>query len=93
VLDRPSGCHPWSLYADGIVRAISGAKVFALVFSEHAIASTHVGKEIERASSKRRPIIALRIDLAPLTPAFQYFRHDRGPSRFERIFPSSPLTT
>jgi TolB-like protein/tetratricopeptide (TPR) repeat protein len=69
----PRDVIPGSLYADGIVRAISGAKVFALVLSEQAIASSHVGKEIERASSNRRPIIALRIDLAPLTPAFQYF--------------------
>jgi len=69
----PRDVAPGSLYADGIVRAISGAKVFALVLSEHAIASSHVGKEIERASSNRRPIIALRTDLAPLTPAFQYF--------------------
>jgi TIR domain len=69
----PRDVIPGSLYADGIVRAICGAKVFALVLSEHAIASSHVGKEIERASSNRRPIIAFRIDLAPLTPAFQYF--------------------
>jgi TolB-like protein/tetratricopeptide (TPR) repeat protein len=69
----PRDVIPGSLYADGIVRAITGAKVFALVLSEHSIASSHVGKEIERASSNRRPIIALRIDLAPLTPAFQYF--------------------
>jgi TolB-like protein/Flp pilus assembly protein TadD len=69
----PRDVVPGSLYADGIVRAITGAKVFALVLSEHAIASTHVGKEIERASSNRRPIIALRTDLAPLTPSFQYF--------------------
>ena len=69
----PRDVMPGSLYADGIVRAINAAKVFALVLSEHAVASAHVGKEIERASSKRRPIIALRTDLAPLTPAFEYF--------------------
>jgi TolB-like protein/Flp pilus assembly protein TadD len=69
----PRDVIPGSLYADGIVRAISGAKVFALVLSERAIASSHVGKEIERASSNRLPIIALRTDIAPLTPAFQYF--------------------
>jgi TolB-like protein len=69
----PRDVIPGSLYADGIVRAISAAMVFVLVLSEPAIASSHVGKEIERASSNRRPIIALRIDLAPLTPAFQYF--------------------
>src|SRR5882757_2001011 len=60
-------------YADAIVRAISGAKTFVLVLSESAIASSHVSKEIERASSKKRPIIALRMDAAPLTPALEYF--------------------
>jgi TolB-like protein len=62
-----------ALYADAIVRAISGAKVFILVLSENSIDSSHVSKEIERASSKKRPIIALRIDAAPLTPALEYF--------------------
>src|SRR5438309_50699 len=52
-------------YADAIIRAISGAKVIVLVLSESAIASSHVSREIERASSKNRPIIALRIDGAP----------------------------
>ena len=49
------------------------ARAFVLVLSESAIASSHVSKEIERASSKKRPIIALRIDAAPLTPALEYF--------------------
>jgi adenylate cyclase len=44
-----------------------------LVLSQNAIASNHVGKEVERASSKRRPIVALRTDAAPLTPALEYF--------------------
>ena len=33
----------------------------------------HVGREIERAVSKRHPVVALRIDAAPLTAAFEYF--------------------
>jgi TolB-like protein len=69
----PRDVKPGAQYADAIVRAISGAKIFVLVLSESAIASSHVGKEIERASSKKRPIIALRIDTAPLTPALEYF--------------------
>src|SRR5882762_11805026 len=60
-------------YADAIIRAISSAKVIVLVLSESAIASSHVSREIERASSKKRPIIALRIDAAPLSPALEYF--------------------
>jgi adenylate cyclase len=31
------------------------------------------GREIERAVSKRHPVVALRIDSAPLTAAFEYF--------------------
>jgi TolB-like protein len=69
----PRDVKPGAQYADAIVRAISGAKTFVLVLSESAIASSHVSKEIERASSKKRPIIALRIDAAPLTPALEYF--------------------
>jgi adenylate cyclase len=69
----PRDVVPGSLYADGIVRAINGAKLFVLVLSEHAVASPHVGKEIERASSKGKPVIALHTDNAPLTPAFEYF--------------------
>jgi len=69
----PRDVRAGALYADAIVRAISGAKAFVLVLSESAIASSHVGKEIERASSKKRPVIVLRIDAAPLTPALEYF--------------------
>jgi TolB-like protein len=69
----PRDVKAGALYADAIVRAISRAKAFVLVLSESAIASSHVSKEIERASSKKRPIIALRIDAAPLTPALEYF--------------------
>jgi TolB-like protein len=84
----PRDVVPGSLYADGIVRAINAAKVFALVLSEHAVASAHVGKEVERASSKRRPIIALRTDQAPLTPALEYFLSesqwiDLGPGKLD----------
>jgi TolB-like protein/Tfp pilus assembly protein PilF len=69
----PRDVKAGALYADAIVRAIGGAKALVLVLSESAIASPHVSKEIERASSKKRPIIALRIDAAPLTPALEYF--------------------
>jgi TolB-like protein len=69
----PRDVEAGALYADAIIRAISGAKALVLVLSRSAIASSHVGKEVERASSKRRPIFALRIDTAPLTPALEYF--------------------
>jgi TolB-like protein len=62
-----------SLYADAIVQAINKAQVFVLVLSAYAGASPHVGKEIERASAKRRPIITLCADSEPLSPAFEYY--------------------
>jgi TolB-like protein/Flp pilus assembly protein TadD len=69
----PRDVDAGALYADAIVRSISGAKAFVLVLSANAIVSSHVGKEIERASSKKRPILALRIDAAALTPGLEYF--------------------
>jgi TolB-like protein len=69
----PRDVKPGAVYADAIVRAIGGAQALVLVLSQNSVASSHVGKEIERASSKRRPIIALRIDEAPLSPALEYF--------------------
>jgi len=64
---------PGTHYADGIVHAIDESSILVLILSEHAVASAHVGREIERAVSKRHPVIALRIDSAPLTAAFEYF--------------------
>jgi TolB-like protein len=72
----PRDVTPGSQYADEIVGAINDAKVVVLVLSEHAVASPHVGREIERAASKRRRIIVLRTDAAPLTRSFEYFLSD-----------------
>jgi TolB-like protein/tetratricopeptide (TPR) repeat protein len=69
----PRDVKPGALYADAIMRAITSAKALVLVLSESSNASSHVGKEVERASSKKRPIIALRTDATPLTPALEYF--------------------
>jgi TolB-like protein/Flp pilus assembly protein TadD len=69
----PRNVVPGMLYADGIVHAIDESSILVLILSGQAIASAHVGREIERAVSKRRPVVALRIDAAPLTPAFEYF--------------------
>jgi TolB-like protein/Flp pilus assembly protein TadD len=69
----PRDVTPGSQYADEIVGAINGSKVFVLVLSEHAVASPHVGREIERAASKARQFIVLRTDAASLTRSFEYF--------------------
>ena len=67
--DVPAG----ALYADAIVRAINDSSTLLLLLSHNSLGSAHVGKELERASSKGKRIIAMRLDDAPLTPAFEYF--------------------
>src|SRR5271169_2595003 len=69
----PRDVKPGAQYADAIVRAINEARALVLVMSGNAVGSSHVGKEIERASSKRKPIIAFRIDATPLNRALEYF--------------------
>jgi TolB-like protein len=69
----PRDVKPGTQYADAIVRAINEAKAVVLVMSGSAVGSSHVGKEIERGSSKRKPIIAFRIDAVPLNHALEYF--------------------
>jgi hypothetical protein len=72
----PRNITPGLQYADEIVGAINDTKVLVLVFSEHAAESAHLGREIERAASKRRRIIVLRTDAAPLPRSFEYFLSD-----------------
>jgi TolB-like protein/Tfp pilus assembly protein PilF len=69
----PRDVVPGTLYADCIVHAIDESSILVLILSEHAVASAHVGRELERAASKRHPVVALRTDAAPLTAAFEYF--------------------
>jgi TolB-like protein len=64
---------PGEFYADAIVRAIDATKAIVIVLSQSAIASPHVLREVERASSKRHPVISFRIDLAPLPAGLEYF--------------------
>jgi TolB-like protein/Flp pilus assembly protein TadD len=60
-------------YADAIVRAITEAKALVLIMSASAVSSAHVGREVERAASKHKQIIAFKIDAAPLSAALEYF--------------------
>src|SRR5271165_6105451 len=69
----PRDVRPGTEYADAIVAAINEAKAVVLVLSGSAVASSHVGREVERAASKHKQIIAFRIDAAPLSRSFEYF--------------------
>jgi TolB-like protein len=61
------------LYSAAIVHAIDSAKAIVLLLSENAAASPHVLREVERASSKRHPVLSLHLDRAPLPEALEYF--------------------
>ena len=69
----PRDVKPGAQYADAIVGAINEAKAVVLVLSGGAVASSHVGREVERAASKHKKIIAFRIDAASLSRALEYF--------------------
>jgi adenylate cyclase len=69
----PRDVKAGTVYADAIVRAINDAKALLLILSTGAMASSHVGREVERAASKRKQIIAFRLDAAALSPELEYF--------------------
>jgi TolB-like protein len=69
----PRDVTPGAQYADAIVRAISEAQALVVLLSAAAISSSHVGREVERAASKRKQIIAFRLDAEALSPALEYF--------------------
>ena len=88
----PRNVVPGEFYADAIVRAIDASKVLVLVLSQNASSSPHVLREVERASSRRHPIISLRVDLTPLPAALEYFLNtshwlDASASGVDRALP------
>jgi len=69
----PRDVTPGAHYASEIVHAIDSAKTIVLILSQDAATSPHVLREIERATSKRHPVVALRVDQAALPAEFEYF--------------------
>ena len=69
----PRNVVPGEFYADAIVHAIDTTKIIVLILSQSAAGSPHVLREVERASSKRHPVVSLRTDLAPLPTSLEYF--------------------
>jgi TolB-like protein/Tfp pilus assembly protein PilF len=60
-------------YAAAIVQAINSCRALVLVLSSGAVESPHVLREVERAASKRRAIIAVRLGSVVLPPELEYF--------------------
>jgi len=69
----PRDVRPGEAYAAAIVNAINSARMLLLILGEEAISSPHVLREVERASSKRRPILAVRMDDTQLPAELEYF--------------------
>ncbi len=71
----PRDVRPGESYAAAIVNAINDSRmlVLVLILSRHAIDSPHVQREVERASSKRRPVLSIRLDGSALPPELEYF--------------------
>jgi adenylate cyclase len=69
----PRDVRPGESYAAAIVKAINDSRMLLLVLSRHAIDSPHVLREVERASSKRRPVLSIRMDGSALPPDLEYF--------------------
>jgi TolB-like protein len=60
-------------YAAAIVEAINACRMVVLILTKNAIESPHVLREVERASSKKRSILSIRLDGAELPPELEYF--------------------
>jgi TolB-like protein/Tfp pilus assembly protein PilF len=69
----PRDVVPGESYAGAIVHAIDATKLIVLILSKDSATSQHVLREVERASSKRHPLVAFRIDLAPMPADLEYF--------------------
>jgi TolB-like protein/Flp pilus assembly protein TadD len=69
----PRDVRAGEVYADAIVQAINACRAMVVLLSKTSLESSHVLREIERASSKKRSIIALRVGSFSLPPAFEYF--------------------
>ena len=69
----PRDVVPGADYAESIVAGIAAAKAMVLVFSQQANQSPHVSREVERAASRRLPIIPYRVDGTPPAQSLNYF--------------------
>ena len=69
----PRNVPPGAKYGEAIVHAIEEALAIVFIFSEHSNASEQVMNEIERATSKRKPIFPLKLGPIMPSPELEYF--------------------
>lgn len=69
----PRDVRPGVSYAGEIVNAIGQSRVLVLVFSAHSNSSPFVNREVERAVSRRIPIVPFRIEDVPLSADMELY--------------------
>jgi TolB-like protein len=89
----PRDVRPGEPYAAAIVEAINACRLMVLVLTKTATESPHVLREVERASSKKRPVLSIRLDATELPPELEYFLSanqwlDATSVPLERILPA-----
>src|SRR6204780_1562292 len=89
----PRDVRPGEPYAAAIVEAINACRLLVLVLTQSAVDSPHVLREVERASSKNRSVLSIRLDAANLPPELEYFlsaNHwlEASSGTIESVFPA-----
>jgi TolB-like protein/Flp pilus assembly protein TadD len=69
----PRDVRPGEPYAAAIVEAINACRLLILILTKNAVDSRHVLREIERASSKNRTVLSVRLESCELPPELEYF--------------------
>ena len=69
----PRDIRPGIEWAEGIIQGIEGSRIVVLILCEMSNDSPQVLREVERAVSKRIPIIPFRIDNVTLSKSMEYF--------------------
>ena len=88
----PRNIEPGRVYADAIVEAIHRSNVFLVLLSTVSLDSPHVIREIERAVSRKLPILCVRLDGAIPSGGHEYLLSlshwlDIGTSRADDFLP------
>ena len=69
----PRDVRPGEPYAAAIVQALNTCRMLVLVLSKNSIESPHVVREVERACSKKRAVLSVRVDATDLPAELEYF--------------------
>src|SRR5436309_1963150 len=69
----PRNILPGEEWSEAIINALNECRVVVLIFSSNANASPQVLREVERAVSKRIPILPFRVEAVALSKTMEYF--------------------